>query len=100
IPQLTDNPCGFCGRSGTCNLDLAKTTRSYIPESNCPYFRKFSLASAEKTTTSGPSTNRPLRCEICHGSQPERTQIRRHEHVWSYNLPAHIESSHPDTDIN
>ncbi|KAJ7848204.1 hypothetical protein B0H13DRAFT_2361998 [Mycena leptocephala] len=98
---LTDNPCGFCGRSGTCNLDLAKTTRSYIPESNCPYFRKFSLASAEKTTTSGPSTNRPLRCEICHGSQPERTQIRRHEHVfWSYNLPAHIESSHPDTDIS
>ncbi|KAJ7898149.1 hypothetical protein B0H13DRAFT_2337610 [Mycena leptocephala] len=98
---LTDNPCGFCGRSGTYNLDLSKTTRSYIPESNCPYFRKFSLASAEKTTTSGPSTNRPLRCEICHGSQPERTQIRRHEHVfWSYNLPAHIESSHPDTDIS
>ncbi|KAJ7437703.1 hypothetical protein FB451DRAFT_1193094 [Mycena latifolia] len=55
------------------------------------------LVAAEKTTASGPSTNQPLRCELCHGSQPEQTQIRRREHVfWSYNLPRHIESVHPD----
>ncbi|KAJ7835191.1 hypothetical protein B0H14DRAFT_2590459 [Mycena olivaceomarginata] len=53
--QIADNPCGCgcCGRSGTCNLDLGKSARYYVPESNCAYFKKFSLASAEKTTTSG-----------------------------------------------
>ncbi|KAF8149687.1 hypothetical protein K438DRAFT_1866406, partial [Mycena galopus ATCC 62051] len=59
---IGDEPCGFCGRSGTCNIDLAKTNKSFVPESSCPLFRKFSLQAAEKTTSSGPSTNRPLCC--------------------------------------
>ncbi|KAJ7440978.1 hypothetical protein FB451DRAFT_1058496, partial [Mycena latifolia] len=70
-----------------------------IPESACPFFRKFSLQAAEKTTPSGPSTNRPIRCILCHTSQPQpgRHPIRRREHVfWLYNLPAHIKLAHPN----
>ncbi|RDX54398.1 hypothetical protein OH76DRAFT_1331579, partial [Lentinus brumalis] len=58
-------PCGFCGRSGTCSVGLLKKARTHQPTSSCPDFYKFSLRAAEKSTDSGPSTNRPIVCVLC-----------------------------------
>ena len=75
--------CGFCGQLGEHKISLKKTTHQIlIPQSNCPYFMKFSLASAAKQTTRKSFTNRPLACEVCG------------EVYWSYSLQKHYSLSH------
>jgi len=83
--------CGFCGIEG-CSIDLVRgsgrgKTATMIPGSNCEYLCKFSLKSAEKSTKSGPCTNRPVVCSICSTVQ------------WSYNLPIHFRAKHSDHPI-
>ena len=93
--QIGVNPCGFCGRSGTCTIGLKKTARAVTPVSDCPYFVKFSLKPAGKTKKSGPSTNRPIICVICKARSPKSRNAVDEKHVyWSYNIPAHIEATH------
>jgi hypothetical protein len=65
VPQIGNNPCGFCGRSSTCSVGLKKTKRTWMPISDCPYSVKFALGPAAKSTTSGPSTNQPIQCCLC-----------------------------------
>ncbi|TFY75125.1 hypothetical protein EWM64_g8887, partial [Hericium alpestre] len=99
VTEIGDNLCGFCGRTGTCTLTLTKPSKTIIPNSDCPYFIKFSLLAAEKTTTSGLATNCPLQCDICL-SQELQGRYRLAKHVyWSYNLPAHVETKHPSASI-
>ena len=80
--------CGFCGLKD-CSIELERgsgrgKTATMVPGSNCGYISKFSLKSAEKSTKSGPCTNRPVTCEQCKTVQ------------WSYNLPNHFRSKHSD----
>ena len=101
LRQVGNEPCGYCGRSGTCSIGLIKPARALVPVSDCPYFQKFSLVAAGKSTTSGPSTNRPLRCDICHERQVANRHKYSDEHVfWSYNMEAHIEKKHPGVIIS
>ena len=83
--------CGFCGLEG-CSIDLVRgsgrgKTATMIPGSNCEYVCKFDLKSAEKSTKSGPCTNRPVVCSICSTIH------------WSYNLPIHFCLKHSDHPI-
>ncbi|KZP26929.1 hypothetical protein FIBSPDRAFT_667883, partial [Athelia psychrophila] len=57
---IGEYPCGFCGRSGTCSVNITKPAKTPVPSSDCPYSFKFSLASAANSTSSGPCTNRPM----------------------------------------
>ena len=82
--------CAFCGIEG-CSVELVKSgrgkTATLIPGSNCEYFSKFSIKSSEKSTKSGPCTNRPVSCSVCKTVQ------------WSYNLSAHFRIKHRDYPI-
>lgn len=44
----------------------------------------FSLKAAEKSTKTGPCTNRPITCSICKVV------------TWSYSIASHYKSKHPD----
>ena len=59
-------------------------TATSVPGSNCEYASKFSLKSAEKSTSTGPCTNRPIACNLCKTIQ--RT----------YNKPGHYRLKHSD----
>ena len=78
---------GFAGESGSdCSISLRKTTHNTnVPDSNCTAFKKFSLASAQKSTDNTPCTNRPVACQICKVV------------YWSYALGKHYEQKHPDS---
>ena len=77
--------CGYCGGNSSCSINLKKTShQTLIPESNCPYKMKFSLASASKSTVTGPCTNRPVLCSICKVV------------YWSYSYKKHYEDKHSD----
>ena len=88
LSENLDMVCGFCGLK-SCSIELVRgsgrgKTATLIPGSNCEYITKFSLKSAEKTTKSGPCTNRPIVCEQCNTVQ------------WSYNMPSHYKLKHTD----
>ena len=79
--------CGFCSMKDY-SIELERgsgrgKTATLVPGSNCEY-SKFSLKSAEKSTKSGPCTNRPVLCDQCKTVQ------------WSYNLPFHFRSKNSD----
>ena len=75
--------CGFCGGNTGCSIALKKTShRTFVPDSNCKIFKKFSLASAKTSTSSSPCTNRPVVCSICKVV------------YWSYSLNKHYEQKH------
>ena len=83
--------CGFCGLDG-CSVDLVRGSgrgknTTLVPGGNCEYLHKFSIKSAEKSTKSGPCTNRPVACEVCKVI------------VWSYNLPEHYRKKHTNHPI-
>jgi hypothetical protein len=84
-----------------CHLDILKTKKSEVPESdNCPSFFKFSLAATGTSTASGPSTNRPIHCRICRLQEAESRQRTQRNHVvWSYNMPDHIQQKHGGQDV-
>jgi hypothetical protein len=80
--------CGFCGLND-CSIALEVgsgrgKTATLVPGSNCEYASKFSLKSAEKSTRTGPCTNRPITCNLCKTIQ------------WTYNMPGHYRSKHSD----
>ena len=59
------------------------------PESkDCPYFYKFSLGSAGKSSKYSPCTNRPVACTLCNGSA-----------IWSYNMKYHYETVHKNSTL-
>ena len=92
--QLSDHchnqPCGFCGRSGTCSSSITKTSkRAQGPTSTCPYFYKFSLKSAQKGSSTYPSTNVPLECPQCVTGT----------FIWKYNMKEHWAQAHPTDSI-
>ncbi len=73
--------CGFCGNIG-CKIELQVTSGKGINKtlglkSDCKFYVKFSLKSAEKCTKNSPCTNRPVKCSICD-------QV-----YWSYNMKSH-----------
>ncbi|KLO05767.1 hypothetical protein SCHPADRAFT_791853, partial [Schizopora paradoxa] len=70
VPEdlLHENPCGHCGRSDSaCKSLLRKEGRkkTWSPFLDCPNFYKYSLGAAAKSTSSGPSTNRLIFCDLC-----------------------------------
>ena len=78
--------CGFCGGNSSCSITLKKTThQTLVPDSNYPYKMKFSLASADKSTVSGPCTNQPVSCSICKVV------------YWNYSIKRHYEEKHRDS---
>jgi len=90
-----DNPCGFCGHSGTCTTGIAKRNGTDTPSSNCPNFYKFSFKSAAISTASGPSTNRPIACLPCK-IRDGALGLYKDEYIfWSYNMPTHLVKEHP-----
>ncbi|KAJ7022323.1 hypothetical protein C8F04DRAFT_971636 [Mycena alexandri] len=89
-PVGTVLPCGFCGRSGTCSINLQKTTTTYQPMSECPNARSFSIAAALKGSKSTPCTNAPVLCTLC----PQNPKQKERPAVWRYNMLGHIRISH------
>lgn len=87
LKSIPINPttCGFCGTMG-CSLSLETNipgkNAPNCPLSNCTFFTKFSLKSAEKSTKTSPCTNRPVKCEVCKLV------------YWSYNIQIHYERNH------
>ena len=82
--------CGYCGLNG-CSITLNKGKgrgkhSTKVPYSNCKYYVKFSLKASEKSTQSGPCTNRPIVCPVCDVVH------------WSYNLEAHMVTKHPEAE--
>jgi hypothetical protein len=70
---------------------------------DCSSFVKFSLTASLTPTLSGPSTNWPIWCRICHLQQPEaesHRQVHDTRVIWSYNMPAHIEEKHAGQEIS
>ena len=77
-----------CGLA-ECSIELKKSSgRGKIAiaaaESNCLYKSKFSLKAAEKSTKTGPCTNRPITSSIYKVI------------TWSYSIALHYMSKHPD----
>lgn len=88
--HCSSQPCGFCGRSGTCSSSITKTSkRVQGPTSTCPYFYKFSLKSAHKGSSTYPSTNVPLECPQCVAGT----------FVWKYNMKEHWTQAHPSENM-
>jgi len=96
---IEENTCGFCGRNGTCTIALkVATTKKLLPQSNCPLFVAFKLASASKFNTSkswtaNHCTNYPVVCPGC-------TQDGKEDKVyWKYNLPKHYSLHHASLSV-
>lgn len=95
MPVGSENPCGSCGRSGTCTINIVKKNGTETPQSNCPNFYKFSMKTAAKSTKSGPSTNRPVICYLCQERDGNTKSLPEYI-FWSYNLLQHFNDAHPD----
>ena len=81
--EVEDFSCGFCGLKAGHSISLQSTShKTKIPQSNCPDYRKFSLASARTSTQNTPCTNRPVECDICKVV------------YWSYYLKKRYEENH------
>lgn len=81
-----DYPCGYCGGPSNetqCNIGIGTGNKA---TSNCPAAYSFSISHAAKVSVSKPCTNVPMRCSLC-----PQTTIH-----WSYNMPKHMEATHPD----
>ena len=70
-----------------CDMTGVKANNG--PESkDCPYFYKFGLGSAGKSSKYSPCTNRPVACTLCNGSA-----------IWSYNMKYHYETVHKNSTL-
>ncbi|KAJ7055249.1 hypothetical protein C8F01DRAFT_994502, partial [Mycena amicta] len=72
-----DEPCGLCARpSPRCHFMLQKGSGTDALKVNvsasrgCPHFKKFSVASAGKSTKNSPCTNTLVRCPECTKDDP------------------------------
>ncbi|KAJ7589402.1 hypothetical protein C8J56DRAFT_784776, partial [Mycena floridula] len=87
--------CGFClDLELQCKIYLVKragVTSINKTKSRCPHLRRgFRIKNALTSTSSrAPCTNHPLTCPLCLLGYPA---------VWSYNLPSHLASDHPQAD--
>ncbi|KAG2033240.1 hypothetical protein BDR03DRAFT_835263, partial [Suillus americanus] len=63
-PVSIIDPCGFCGQSGH-PVKLVKQKRTFQPQSSCPQAISFSLGAATNSSKASPSTNAPIRCQLC-----------------------------------
>lgn len=86
-------PCGCCGRSDTCTINLTKPNRTFIPSTNCPYYDNFTLKTAGTSTDANPTTNRPIICNICASQTANKLHDNTHV-FWSYNMDQHIRTAH------
>ncbi|EIN04488.1 hypothetical protein PUNSTDRAFT_37529, partial [Punctularia strigosozonata HHB-11173 SS5] len=77
------DPCGFCGREGTCETTLAPSsrnpsgtrtaaagpsktrTKTYSVCSTCPHAHEFKYGNARKSTSNTPCSNVPIECTLC-----------------------------------
>ena len=81
-------PCGFCGISCTCTVQLTKTSQRHKgPQSDCEHYSKFSLISAAKHTACSPCTNIPVKCTSCN-------QVH-----WRYNMATHFKDRHEPSNM-
>jgi hypothetical protein len=62
-------------------------TGSVVPISGCTYKCKFSLKAAENISARNPSTNRPVKCELC-------LSLGKQEIRWLANMKLHYEIEH------
>lgn len=105
VEQIGPSPCGYCGRSNKpeCTNAIEKPRKVWAPaKSDCQNFYKYSLESAKKSTTSGPSTNRTIFCALCEKKLPHgRPHPFMKEHmIWSYNMAHHLEAKHPGEEVS
>ena len=93
ILRIIQNYVGFCGQMG-CHIAIIVSSGTGVkanngPESkDCPYFYKFSLGSAGKSSKYSPCTNRPVACTLCNESA-----------IWSYNMKYHYETVHKNSTL-
>ncbi|KAG2155157.1 uncharacterized protein EDB93DRAFT_1080643 [Suillus bovinus] len=73
------DPCGFCRQSGH-PVKLVKQKRTFQPQSSCPQAILFSLGAATNSSKASPSTNAPIRCQLCPVSSGD------HAVFWKYNV--------------
>ncbi|KAG8701433.1 hypothetical protein FRC09_005373 [Ceratobasidium sp. 395] len=85
-------PCGFCGKTGGCTTTLKVNKKSTTMKSTCQYFDKFYYKTAENTTPTNPSTNRPIPCPW-----PACTSAGA---VWSYGMRNHPLAAHGQDAFN
>lgn len=90
-----DSPCGLCTNS-QCRVYLKKSTKTMVIDparSTCELLgtQKFNLKDASTMSEKSPSTNHPLQCPLCHGTQAA---------VWKYNFRAHILQDHPSANVD
>ena len=85
-------PCGLCLRPGQCVFYLKKGKGGQngqqinYKNSHCPSMVWLTYSIAEKSTTTSPCSNVPLKCPWC-------TEVAMA--VWRYNMKHHIQSKHP-----
>lgn len=91
-PQIrdSDNPCGFCLRTGTsCTIYLKKRRDGHqinTQISKCMNLRSLNLKPAAVLSKRSPCTNHPVMCPHCPPGSPA---------VWKYNLEQHLRLQHP-----
>ncbi|KAJ7253987.1 hypothetical protein C8J57DRAFT_1076553 [Mycena rebaudengoi] len=86
----TDDPCGFCGRSG-CRVELSKAGKSFKMASTCARRHPISYGHAKKFSNKTPSTNIPVFCDLCPEIPPQKNRPA----FWKYSIYRHIQQSHP-----
>jgi hypothetical protein len=84
--------CGFCGKVCGYHVGLKVNTGSVVPISGCTHKFKFSLKAAENVSARNPSTNRPVKCELC-------LSLGKHEIRWLANMKLHYEIEHPSMEL-
>jgi hypothetical protein len=100
LPQVTIiEPCGFCGRSDNplCQQLMLKESPGRGTAkilSSCPSFYPARYGSAAKSSSTRPSTNVPIVCQVCF-LPVDRDFTKPCLAKWKYNMDAHIQSAHP-----
>ncbi|THH26610.1 hypothetical protein EUX98_g7582 [Antrodiella citrinella] len=91
IMEVGAEPCGFCGRDGSCVTYFTQNGSKTSIESSCRYHHdNMSYSAAEKSTKNSPSTNVPILCPLCASADPP---VGPHT-SWKYNMPFHILKEH------
>ncbi|KDQ49390.1 hypothetical protein JAAARDRAFT_51764 [Jaapia argillacea MUCL 33604] len=98
-PKEGHQHCYLCSKEALVNKMRDHVGRHLLGQA-IGIGEKLHDTSAAKTTVSGPSTNCPILCILCHNRQPECSATTKDASVhWSYNLPSHITEKHPNSEI-
>jgi hypothetical protein len=90
LQLLTDDPCGFCGRSPACLITIHVKSRTIHVNSDCPDRHECKYGSANSSSIANPSTNVPIVCTLC---PPDRTRPQQPA-IWKYNMDYHLRTRH------